>query len=751
MIPSYRSTTVAEDWEHGLVAGNGSLGMMLFGRPGQHRVTFSHESVLLPADPPRRAPDLAPHLSELRRLIDDGRAQAAADLGVRVAGEEGYPGLQWTDPIVPVATLDLRGGAGAGESYERRVDLDGGEIELRWVSDGREHAIRGFVSRADDVAVLEVGDDVEIVLEAPENVATTEAGVRGGNAQRAVFSGGGMVEDEARLELRFRADWLTAGSEGATTRVRILRRDGGRLLLGIRVDPRGPAVRAASSITPAWPDGDYVELLARHREERARTIPPATVRLSPHPPTGRSTEELLAAVDDPASARELLDLQLAASASLVDASTGVYAPTLQGIWSGSFDPAWSSDFTMNGNVQNGAVAASLSGGAPHQLRTWIDMIVGFAPDLRDNAERLFGAEGWLLPSRSSWRHGLTTHFDEAHCHEFWTAGGAWAAAMALDETWHTADLDRLAAVHYPFAREVERFYESFLQRENGVLLFSPSYSPENLSPTFDSQACRNAAQDRAALAVLLRGLLRASELLGIDEELTDRRTGWLSELPPYRIAPDGTLAEWLDDGVEEVVGHRTASQLLELWFEPPADLSDGPVAEAVARLVERKLDWRADGNESMAYGLVQLGLAAVAVRRGDLAGECVRRLSRYYSLPSLSTTHDNGAIFNLDGAGGLPSIVHAMIVASRLDRLDLLSAIPEEWSSGSAGQISARGGVVVEELRWGDGVAAARLRALPGSERIRGSRRLEVTIGGRGTRTFDIADGETLELRETLS
>ena len=53
------------------------------------------------------APRLAPHLIEIRRLIASGRAQEAAELAVAVAAEDGYPGLQWTDPHVPVATIDL--------------------------------------------------------------------------------------------------------------------------------------------------------------------------------------------------------------------------------------------------------------------------------------------------------------------------------------------------------------------------------------------------------------------------------------------------------------------------------------------------------------------------------------------------------------------------------------------------------------------------------------------------------------------
>ncbi|WJL97286.1 hypothetical protein QSU92_07560 [Microbacterium sp. ET2] len=714
---------------------------MLFGKPGHHQLTLSHERVLLPADPPLPAPRLAPHLAEIRRLIATGRAQDAADLAVAVAAEDGYSGLQWTDPLVPVATIDLCDDSDAGAAdYERRVDLLSGEIEIVWTAAARPRLIRAFVSRADGIAVLDVPHDTRVRLRPPDNVAIGAEGVRGGNQERARFGGGGSPEPEALLDLRFVVGWAGVDESGASTRIAILSREDDRLLLGLCVNPRQDGDDQAGA---SWPKGNYASLLKRHRIARDASLPLTSVDLGVMS-SGRTTEELLRD-RSPSASRELLQLQLQAGASLIEDSTGEFPPTLQGIWSGTFDPAWSSDFTMNGNVQNGALAASLSSGSAAQVRTWIDMLIGFSDDLRHNAHTLFGADGYLLPSRCSIRHARTTHFDADHCHEFWTAGTPWTAAIALDDVWYTGDLQRLRSAAYPFAREAERFYESFLQTEEGQLLFSPSYSPENRSSTFASQACRNATQDRAALAVLLRGLIRSAELLDVDRHLAERRRQWLAALPPYRVAPDGTLAEWLDEGVEEEIGHRTASQLLELWFDPPAELTRGPLADAVITLVRKKLEWRDTGNEVMAYGLAQLGIAAAAVADGDLALECANRLSRTYTLPSLSFTHDHGAIFNLDGAGSLVGIVHTMLVQSSIDRLILLPALPGEWDIGAATMIHARGGLVVEALNWDGTSAGATVRALPGSVRLRGGRDVRITLGDTDVRV-ELGDGESVDV-----
>lgn len=745
VVTGFTSTSAAEFWERGVVAGDGRLGAILWGRPGHHRVTLSHEVVVLPTDPVRSAPLLAPDLPTFRRLIREGKAQDAAELAVRRAEAEGYDRLQWTDPIVPVAELSLDGAVEHADRYRRDVDLRTGVVEVTWRSAGVEEAIRLFVSRADRVAVLEVRGGTEPVRlgEPGDTGPTTTSGVRGGNAGLAVFEKVAAAGASALL-LRFTAPWAPVGS-GALTRVRTLASNEDRALLVVDVVPSAAADPARSPDLPT----DWDVLLRRHEHALRAQVRTTTLDLGAIR-RGAPVEELMAGQDGQ-SRDELLEIQHRAAQHLIASSTGEFAPTLQGIWSGTFDPAWSSDYTMNGNVQTGAISSMLSTGNAPALRTYLDMLERFGDDFRENARRLYGASGFVLPSRCSIRHGRTTHFDERHCHEFWTAGGAWAAASFFDLCWTTADLDYLRDHAYPFGREVERFYEDFLVWEDDRIVFVPSYSPENTSPTFGSQACRNATQDRAVLAVLLRDLLRASSLLGVDEDLGRRRRAWVAALPDHRVAPDGSLAEWTDDGVEERLGHRTASHLLELWFE-----LDGPapawLRDAVRTTVRRKLDWRASpqGKEEMAYGLVQLGLAAAAVGDAEGALECVDRMSRHYFLPSLSTTHDVGAIFNVDIAGGLPAVVHAMLVRSGLGTLDLVPALPERWAAtGGITGVHARGGIVVEDLRWAPSSVSVRLRALPGSRHIRGGEQLRVSTDGRGAvREVDIEDGEvrTVEL-----
>ena len=744
----YFSQQPGDGWEDGLALGDGTTGALLWGTPRRHVATIAHESVVLPTDPIRSAPDLARDLPTFRSLITTGQAQDAADLAVRRSREQGYPGLQWTDPLVPVAALVIDSATAEYSNYRREVEI-GGQVRISWNDRHGAKVITAFVSRSDHLLLLQLTGfgpaAASVRLVPPASATTSRSGVRGGNEHHVDFqqSPGGVGSP---LQMSFTANWVFRPA-GATTYLTVLAEDAATSTVAVET-----VVRWTSGQEPAPPlnaaaGSTYLDLYRRHRSAHADQV--HTVQLDLNTPaSGLPTESLLGS-GDPRLQREIMQLQFATTQALIADSTGRLPPTLQGVWSGTFDPAWSSDYTMNGNMQNGSLAAMLPTGNPAQLLSYLDMLERFSDDFAENARLLFGTGGFVLPSRCSPSHGRTTHFDEQHCHEFWTAGGAWAAAFFLDFCWYTADLDYLRTHAYPFARAVEDFYQGFLLVDQaGVVTFNPSYSPENRSVTFASQACRNATMDRAALAGLLRCLQRAAELLGIDDHLAPRRQAWLTGLPDYRVAPDGTLAEWLDDGVVENVEHRTASQLWGLWFEPDQDIvHDERLRAAVRAVIDAKLAWRAsaDGVEEMAYGLVQLGIAAAAVGHAAGAMECLTRLSALYFRPALTTNHDVGAIFNVDIAGGFPALVCAMLLQSTVTELHVLPALPTQWPTGSVRGIHARGALVID-LTWSPEEITLIVTALPGGHRLRRGAPVAIRLPANFTATsgaLALADGAT--------
>jgi hypothetical protein len=385
------------------------------------------------------------------------------------------------------------------------------------------------------------------------------------------------------------------------------------------------------------------------------------------------------------------------------AATGELPPTLTGIWGGSWTPAWSGDYTANGNLQT-AIEALLPLGMSELMLGYFDYLEALLPDFRLNAERLYGARGIYVPSRMS-SHGLMNHYNETYAHIYWTAGAAWAAHFYFDYYRFTLDTDFLRERALPFMLEAVRFYDDFLRTDGPVCEFSPSYSPENSPANLngDVQVTRNATMDIDLVRELLANTVRATEILGTGAAERARCEALLDKLPPYRINRDGAISEWADTELEDAYEHRHASHLYRLYYERPAILDSDANLETAFRtaLLKRLVYRRNEKAGTMAFGLVQLGHAAISLRDSDAAEEILTWLADGYWTPALTSTHDRGSIFNTDICGGLPNLMARCIVDGNENVIDLLPALPPSWPAGRISGVRLRGGWLCD-LAWSD-------------------------------------------------
>ena len=109
---------------------------------------------------------------------------------------------------------------------------------------------------------------------------------------------------------------------------------------------------------------------------------------------------------------------------------------------------------------------------------------------------------------------------------------------------------------------------------------------------------------------------------------------------------------------------------------------------------------RQQGGGVMAFGLVQLGLAASSLGDATMSYEIVDWLANNYWFPSMMTSHDPRNIFNADLCGGLPAIIIKMLVYSQPGMIELLPVLPKEWPKGKIEGAPCRGQVLVKSLAW---------------------------------------------------
>src|SRR5947207_11257005 len=93
----------------------------------------------------------------------------------------------------------------------------------------------------------------------------------------------------------------------------------------------------------------------------------------------------------------------------------------------------------------------------------------------------------------------------------------------------------------------------------GRLVVGPSVSPENsyrLPNGNVGQLCMGATMDTEIVRGLFGECIRASEILGVDEDFRRQLADARKRMPPIQIGRDGSIMEWAEDYKEVALGHR---------------------------------------------------------------------------------------------------------------------------------------------------------------------------------------------------
>lgn len=721
----------ADRWEDGMIVGNGAQGALCFSRPHREEIVLSHESLFLPIYPKHDYMHLAPHLDHSRELILANRGAEAMRLTMDLAKQKGYPSRELTDPFIGACSLMLDMPASACTAYARSVNFETGEALVAWEDEAGRFHRRVFASRADGVVAIELKSPHGALCNVSLELARIERDLDHDLYARAVDDTTHTVDENFlgfTVKLRTMSDeqqlrgysvGMRVVSTGGRRRVagrRLNVQDAERVLLLIEVRPSTTVFpveiddlrERLQGITPA-----YEALRDAHAAIHAALFHRVTLALCDKTEEQVATEELQEQSAAGNTNRALIQKAFEAGRYGTICSTGVLPPALQGIWTGTWRPRWSGDFTLNGNVQS-AVAAALPGNHAECMRATLDYLSGLLDDFRTNARELFNFRGIYVPWRGS-THGQCHYAgggrgdgSNAFPGMYWFAGTAWWAWFYYDYWLYTGDDDFFATQLTPFFMEAAAFYEDYLGVErDGELVLVPSYSPEN-RPADQHGLQPNATMTIACIRQLFRTLLRIGNRMGIARERQDQWRAILVRLPVYRVDPSGALAEWAWPSATNNENHRHASHLYPLFDGVAPEIEADPALREACRVaIEKRLQYRrGKQGAEMAFGLVQLGMAATYLRDKALAYECVEWLVNSYWSPAMVSQHDPGEILNLDISGGLPAVIMNMLVQSFEPeqpggpwQLSLLPCLPAQWPSGSIEGVRCRGGFEVA-LQW---------------------------------------------------
>ena len=194
--------------------------------------------------------------------------------------------------------------------------------------------------------------------------------------------------------------------------------------------------------------------------------------------------------------------------------------------------------------------------------------------------------------------------------------------------------------------------------------------------------------------------LDAGSILGEDAGFLRQVESARSKLPPYKIGKFGQLQEWQRDYEEAEPGHRHISHLWALFPGTQISLEQTPDLAKAARITLEK---------RLALGGGQTGWSRAWVvnfwdhlHDSKQAYESLQVMFRQSTFPNLMDTHPPG-VFQIDGNLGAANGMLEALVQSRWMPdamvIDLLPALPTQWSDGSIRGLCVRGNAVLD-MQW---------------------------------------------------
>ena len=750
----------AQRWEEALPLGNGRLGAMIFGSPDRERIQLNEDSIWSGNYRDRNNPAAKESLTEIRKLLNEGRAAEAEELCLEC--------LSGTPPAQRVYQT-------AGE-LQISFSPDGGPFGHPWSGTRNSPLMKEVInySRQLDIsnAVHTISFEYGNILFKRECFISAVSGVlaiRFCAVNKDDTPAAGKISFRACLDRGVFSDRKGSIDTQQQGKAAFLCRDEDiPFCVMFKVEQKGGTQKCQGGFITVNNADEALLILDIQTGFRKPDYTEACLTNINLCMTNSWEKLLQEHVCEYQALYDRVDLEINNAEKAVKyfnfcrylliscSRPGNLPANLQGLWNQHIDPPWGSDYTININAQMNYWAACMCNLAETE-EPLFDHLERMYPNGINTAKEIYGCRGFTA-------HHNTDIWGDAAPRDYWipavywVLGAAWLSLHIWEHYEYTMDKTFLNKYYY-LLKEACIFFVDFLTpgkktNEAGqpFLVVSPSVSPENSywQRTMNNEErergdaaslCAGCEMDNSILRKLFDVTIRSAEILGIHDNETELFSSILTRIAKPVIHSNGTICEWNEEYEEAEPGHRHFSHLWSLWpgdYITPEETPE--LAAAAKKSLERRL--AADGGHT-GWSRAWLINFFARLKDGEAALENVNAMFNDFTLPNL---FNDGPPFQIDGNFGALSGITQMIMQSRSRyneneiriELDLLPALPISWSDGHVKGLRAKGNLEVD-IKWQDSkitsLAVTNKNSKPISVLLRG--------GGLEDRELVMDTGET--------